>query len=196
MKIGVIGLQGSVSEHVQALKNALLTLDIKGSVRNVRTVDDLSSNDAIVIPGGESTTISSQMKRLGMLDKVREMAEQGTPVMGTCTGCILVAKEIVVDGESKRIDLLKLIDMKVKRNAFGRQKESFEQLIEIEGFDTPFKAVFIRAPLILETGGTTKVLSRIDEGIVMVKQGNILAIAFHPELTNDTRVHQMLIEMV
>lgn len=191
MRIGVLALQGAVPEHRDALERALLASGVKGEVLLVRRVDALTRADALIIPGGESTAISrlidSHMLRAAIVERV----EEGMPVMGTCAGCILLAKEVDAGAAP-----LGLMEMRVRRNALGRQRESFEAPLHIEGWNAPFNAVFIRAPIIEKVWGTCKALASVPEGIVMATQGNRLASAFHPELTNDTRVHEILIGMV
>ena len=196
MRIGVIGFQGAVSEHLNAVKKAFAQLEIEGTVQTIRAPADLDDCDGLIIPGGESTTISRHMKRLGLTSKIKEMANDGTPVMGTCAGCVIIAKELDGARDSEKIELLGLMDIRVRRNAFGRQRESFEKELAVSGFDEHFKAVFIRAPLILEAGGDVEVMAKIDEDIVMARQNNLLAVAFHPELTDDRRIHKMFLELV
>lgn len=195
LKIGVIGFQGDVIEHIEAMKKAIELHKRHGTVLWVRKKEDLADLSALIIPGGESTTISRLIERRGMRDSIIEMAENGVPIMGTCAGCILMAK--VGDEEVIRSDtrLLSLMDMEVQRNAFGRQRESFEADIEIEGIGK-FHAIFIRAPLIKRVWGKCKAMAYVDEGIVMAVQGNLLAMAFHPELGQDYRIHHLFLQMI
>lgn len=195
MKVGVIGVQGDVIEHIECAKKAIEELGYEGEVRWIRIAEELDDIDALIIPGGESTTISKLMIMNGMFPKIVERAKDGMPVMGTCAGCVLLAKKGDEEVRRTGTKLLGLMDITVKRNAFGRQRESFEAMLDIEGLG-PFQAVFIRAPVIMKTRNDCKPLAFFDEKIVMARQGNLLALAFHPELSNDTRIHKMLLEMV
>ncbi|WP_205683836.1 pyridoxal 5'-phosphate synthase glutaminase subunit PdxT [Brevibacillus migulae] len=186
MKIGVLALQGAVSEHVRMLEMAGATA---GAIKKVEELEDL---DGLVIPGGESTAISKLMHKYGFMEAVRQFAEEGKAIFGTCAGAILLANRI--NGQE---DVhLGLMDMKVERNAFGRQKDSFEASLPIAGVAPNFPAVFIRAPYIMELGQPGVVLAKYDQKIVAARQGPFLAAAFHPELTDDCRLHQYFLEMV
>lgn len=193
--IGVLGIQGAISEHVQMMQHSAKQHQYNCSVVVVRNHADLARIDGLIIPGGESTTISKFLLKNDLHQQIQQRVQNQTlSVMGTCAGCILVASEI--EGPSFDLSLLSLMDMKVKRNAFGRQKESFEKTIQIDEFTNPFTAVFIRAPLILNTWGECKPLATIEEGIVMACQHNVLALTFHPELTNNTCIHDLFYTMV
>ncbi|MDD1756499.1 MAG: pyridoxal 5'-phosphate synthase glutaminase subunit PdxT [Methanomassiliicoccales archaeon] len=196
MKLGVVSVQGAFPEHIVSSGKAMRKLGVKGEAKPVRRPADLEGVDAIIIPGGESTTIAKLLWRFGLHQPLVEMAGQGVPIMGTCAGLVLLAKE--GDDQVRRTEtkLLGLMDMAVDRNAFGRQRESFEAELEIEGLDSPFPAVFIRAPVITRTWGECKVASRYNDNIVMARQGNLLALSFHPELSHDTRLHELLISLV
>jgi len=196
MRVGVISVQGAVPEHIRMSEAALRAMGRKGEVIAVRRLDDLRAVDCLIVPGGESTTISKLLRKLGLFDEVVRMGNEGTPMMGTCAGCVLLAKEGGEQAERTGTELLSLMDMAVDRNAFGRQRESFEAPLHLEGLDLPFPGVFIRAPLITGTWGSCEVVSRHQGEAVMAKQDNILALSFHPELTNDTRVHQLLFSLV
>jgi 5'-phosphate synthase pdxT subunit len=185
-----------VSEHVSSLRAAMESLGIEGSVLEVRRPQHLGSVQALLFPGGESTTISKQLKSSGLWDAIFEFANQGKPVMGTCAGCILVSKEVESESGIEKADTLALMDITVKRNAFGRQKESFERPLDIKGFDTKFNGIFIRAPAIIKTGPDVEIMAEIPGGIVMARQMNILALTFHPELVKDTRVHEHFLKMI
>ncbi|MBI5001053.1 MAG: pyridoxal 5'-phosphate synthase glutaminase subunit PdxT [Euryarchaeota archaeon] len=191
MRIGVLALQGAVPEHVAAVQRALRASGKRGEAILVRRPHDLEKVSALIIPGGESTTISRLIDKFKLREPIIQRARAGMPMMGTCAGCIIVAS-----GGDGTIEQMKLIDAQVVRNAFGRQRESFERALDINGYDSPFCAVFIRAPIIEKVWGECKALASVPEGIVMAKQGNILALAFHPELTGDPRIHEMLIGMV
>jgi len=184
--VGVLALQGDVREHLRVLEV------IGASPLAVKTPDQVSRVDALVIPGGESTTIGKMAVRFDLIDPLRSAIESGLPTYGSCAGLIFLAGA-VTDGDQP---LLGVLDVVVRRNAFGRQNESFEADVDISGFDAPFHAVFIRAPWVEKVGSTVEVLATIDEHPVMVRQGNILATSFHPELTDDGRIHRMLLDQV
>lgn len=191
--IGVLALQGDVREHVRLLREA--GADAVG----VRRADELLSVDALVIPGGESTTISKLAVEFELAEPIRKRIAEGMPAYGSCAGMIMLA-ERVLDGRPDQ-QSFGGIEMTVRRNAFGRQVDSFETDLAITGIDDPVHAVFIRAPWVETVGGSVEVLSRISGGvadgrIVAVRQGNVLATAFHPELTNDLRVHRLFVEIV
>lgn len=181
MLIGVLALQGAFREHQWALEACGV------ESRQIRKPADLNGIDGLIIPGGESTTIGKLMVDYGLLEPVRGMAASGMPVFGTCAGLILLAREIVNSNQPR----LGVMDVKVERNAFGRQVDSFEADLEIEGLGgPPFRAVFIRAPYIVEVWNGVQVLARFEDKVVCARQGNLLAAAFHPELTSDLRLHR------
>jgi 5'-phosphate synthase pdxT subunit len=197
MRIGVTSLQGAVSEHVAAFEAAFSAIGTSGSVVQVRSQEDLKKVHALAIPGGESTTISKLLLKTGLYDGIIGRAEEGMPVLGTCAGCILLAKEGDFQVDSTETKLLGLMDMCVSRNAFGRQRESFEAQVKIEGLQGGgFHAVFIRAPAIEDVWGKCKPLAKVEGLIVAARQDNLLGLAFHPELSRDTRLHEMFISMV
>lgn len=185
-RVGVLALQGDVREHIHILD------DLGVDAVEVKKPDTLASVDALIIPGGESTTIGKMAVRFALLEPLRSTVDAGMPVFGTCAGMILLASA-VTEGDQPLIGSL---DVVVKRNAFGRQNESFEHDLDVEGLGEPFHAVFIRAPWIEKVGSDVRVLSAIDDHPVMVRQDNILATSFHPELTGDGRIHQLLLEMI
>jgi len=194
VNIGVLALQGDVREHLSALAES----DVLA--RPVRRPEELDGVDGLVLPGGESTAISKLAVAFGLLDPIRKRIAGGMPVYGSCAGMIMLAGS-VLDGRPDQ-ESFQGIDMTVRRNAFGRQVDSFEAEVTIDDIDGgPFRAVFIRAPWVEEVGGDVRVLGRVAEGaaagrIVAVRQGNLLATAFHPELTGDLRVHRYFVEMV
>jgi len=196
MQIGVLAIQGDVAEHVSSLTASMKNLSISGSVVEIRTPEQLDDAAALLIPGGESTTISKQLRKSGLRDAIIDFANQGRPIMGTCAGCILLAREIEGQTGSKKTETLAVMDITVKRNAFGRQKESFHRELAIKGFDHHFEGIFIRAPAITRVGPAVEVLAETPGGIVMARQKNILALTFHPELVNDTRVHEYFLKMI
>ncbi len=190
MRIGVLALQGAFVEHEAMLRR------IGAQTWQVRLPRDLEGLDGLILPGGESTSIGFLAERRGLLEPLQEFARSGRPVWGTCAGMILLAKEIV-DGVPGQ-PILGLMDITVRRNAFGRQVNSFETDLEVPVLgDPPFPAVFIRAPVIERVGPEVEVLARLEDGApVAVRQGNLLATAFHPELTADPRFHRYFLAMV
>ncbi|MCX5139020.1 MULTISPECIES: pyridoxal 5'-phosphate synthase glutaminase subunit PdxT [unclassified Streptomyces] len=187
--IGVLALQGDVREHLIALASA------DALARPVRRPEELAEVDGLVIPGGESTTMSKLAALFGMLEPLRERVRAGMPVYGTCAGMILLADKIL-DPRSGQ-ETLGGIDMIVRRNAFGRQNESFEAAVEVAGIEGgPVEGVFIRAPWVESVGAQAKVVAEHGGHIVAVRQGNALATSFHPELTGDHRLHAYFVDMV
>ncbi|HEY7876410.1 MAG TPA: pyridoxal 5'-phosphate synthase glutaminase subunit PdxT [Actinomycetota bacterium] len=187
MKIGVLALQGDVREHERALDAAGAT---PVAVKRTDQVEDV---DGLIIPGGESTTIGKLLDRFGLLEPVRTRAESGMPLWGTCAGLILMARELT--GREDAPHRLEVLDVCVRRNAYGRQTESFETDLDVAGLDDPFRAVFIRAPVIERAGDRVEVLARFDGKPVLVRDGALLASSFHPEMTGDCRVHEMFVQM-
>ncbi|HLU52285.1 MAG TPA: pyridoxal 5'-phosphate synthase glutaminase subunit PdxT [Acidimicrobiia bacterium] len=185
-RVGVLALQGDVREHVRALGS------LGVETRLVKSADHLESVDALVIPGGESTTIGRLAERFDLLEPLRDRVESGMPVFGTCAGMIFLAAG-VTEGTQPQLGCL---DVVVRRNAFGRQNDSFEADLDIRGLDQPFHAVFIRAPWVEKYGSAVEVLAAVDDHPVMVRQGRIYASSFHPELTDDDRVHRMFFDLV
>lgn len=187
--VGIIAAQGDVSEHIDAVNNAFQIMNVPGIGISVRSTPELEKVDAVILPGGESTSIAKLLVRFGLFDDLKMRVRNGMPIMGTCAGSILLAKIGGFEVERTGTKLLGLMDMEVNRNAFGRQRESFQTLLEIPGLETPFEAVFIRAPAITRIWGDCKALAKIDDHIVMAQQGGIFALTFHPELTPDPRLH-------
>lgn len=185
MKIGVLALQGAVAEHIRSIEAA------GGQGVSVKRIEELQGLDGLIIPGGESTTIGKLMRKYGFIDAIREFSQQGKPIFGTCAGLIVLADRI--DGQEDAH--LQLMDMKVARNAFGRQRESFETDLAIKGIEEPVRAVFIRAPLIMEVSPNVDVLSTYNGEIVTARQGHLLASSYHPELTDDYRLHAYFLDM-
>ena len=179
MRVGVLAIQGDVSEHLSIVEKALKEMKIKGNAVPVKK--NLRIN-ALIIPGGESTTISKIMKKTGLSDEIKKTS---LPVMGTCAGCVLMDRKH-----------LGLMNMDVERNAFGRQKESFEANIEIKGFKKNYHGVFIRAPVITNVYSECKILAKFENRIVMAQEDNKIALSFHPELTNDTRIHRYFLSLI
>lgn len=185
MKIGVLALQGAVAEHIRSIELA------GGEGVAVKRTEQLEEIGGLIIPGGESTTIGKLMRKYGFIEAVRGFAAAGKPVFGTCAGLIVLAERLTGDEEPH----LGLMDMTVARNAFGRQRESFETDLPVEGIDSPLRAVFIRAPLITEVGPDVEVLSVYKDEIVTARQGHLLAASYHPELTDDYRLHGLFLDM-
>lgn len=189
MKIGVIGMQGAVSEHIHVIERLG-----HGPVW-VKKPEQLEEVSGIIIPGGESTTISRLMVRTGLLEAVRSLGSDGFPIYGTCAGLILLAKKGDSQVKKTKQELLGLMDMEIERNAFGGQRESFEKSLDIGGI-RDFPCVFIRAPAVKKTWGKCRVLAEFEGKIVAVEQGSLFATSFHPELTEDTRVHEYFISKI
>ncbi len=188
--VGVLGLQGDFREHIQKLES------LGAEARDVRRVSDLEGLDALILPGGESTavaTIEHSNAAHGIFDKIRTLGEQGLPIWGTCMGSILLAKDI----EGSRQGRIGLMDISVKRNAFGPQRFSSEVPLNISALgEASFPGVFIRAPLIVRTGENVQQLGVIESGCVMAREKNFLATVFHPEVVDDDRVHQYFLSMI
>jgi pyridoxal 5'-phosphate synthase pdxT subunit len=184
MKIGVLGLQGDVREHGRALGAAGAT------PVSVKHPDDLAMVDGLVLPGGESTTIGKLLDRFGLIEPLHDRVDAGMPLYGTCAGMILMA---TVTGEEPHG--LRILDATVHRNAYGRQVDSFETDLEVKGFAEPYRAVFIRAPRVETLGSDVEVLAELDGNPVLVRQGKLLASSFHPEMTEDRRVHELFLDM-
>jgi pyridoxal 5'-phosphate synthase pdxT subunit len=185
MKAGVLALQGDFREHAAVLA------DLGAAPVLVRTPEELASVECLAIPGGESTTISRLARRHELVEPIKARAREGMPVLGTCAGMIVMARE-VDDGEP----LLSLLDIRVARNAYGRQVDSFEADVPLRGQDEPVRAVFIRAPVVEEVGPGVEVLAELDGRPIVVGEGRLLAAAFHPELAGDGRLHRRMLEQV
>lgn len=187
LKIGVLALQGAVSEHIKSF--AALGVE----ALPIRLPSEIKGLEALVLPGGESTTISRLMKDFALLEEVRKLAQQGFPIFGTCAGLILLAKKVI----GLKLDTIGVLDVEVRRNAYGRQVNSFEADLDIGVLgDTPFRGIFIRAPIIETVGEGIQVLCRLNGVPVAVQQGKILACSFHPELTEDVRFHKHFVDII
>lgn len=186
MTVGVLALQGDFREHRRTLES--LGVDVV----EVRRPHELDGVDGLVIPGGESTTIAKLAGIYGLMDPLRKHLRSGLPTLGTCAGMIFLAADTVERDQPQ----LGVLDATVRRNAWGRQNESFEAELDVRGLDEPVHGVFIRAPWITEVGPGVEVLAEWAGHPVMVRDGNILAISFHPELTHETRIHGMLLDMI
>jgi 5'-phosphate synthase pdxT subunit len=185
MKAGVLALQGDFREH------AAVFTGLGAAPIEVRTPEDLSRVDVLVIPGGESTAIGKLAHGAGLVEPIRERAADGMPMLGTCAGMIVMARR-VDGGES----LLGLVDIRVERNAYGRQVDSFETDLEVEGIDRPIRGVFIRAPVVREIGGDVRVLGRHEGVPVVLEQGPLVVASFHPELVGEPALHEYVLSKV
>ena len=188
MKIGVLALQGAFIEHIGILQR------LGAQSFPVRLPKELDGLDGLVIPGGESTTISKLMLEFGLMQPVRGLGQEGLPILGTCAGMILLASEV----SGSRIETLGLMDVSVKRNAFGRQVDSFETDLNLPALGgEPFRAVFIRAPAVEYVRPGVEIVAELPDGVVVaVRQGELLTAAFHPELTDDLRFHRYFLDIV
>lgn len=182
-----------MSEHVSALQRAVQSVGKTIEVVEVRKPGQMEMCQALALPGGESTTIRRQLDSSGLGEELKAAALSGKPILATCAGMVLVSCEIEGD---KRVRPLGLMDIKINRNAFGPQRESFEADLDVKGLYRPYRAVFIRAPAIASIGSGVDVLARVDRSVVAARQKNLLALAFHPELTDDPRIHQMFLKML
>lgn len=184
--VGVLALQGAFREHGQALTKCGV------NVIEVKKIENLDKCSALIIPGGESTTIGKLLIEWQLMEAIKKRVHEGMPLFGTCAGMILMSKDIK-DSNQPRLGLL---DVEVVRNAYGRQVDSFEIDLYIKGLDQPFTGVFIRAPYITKAGPGVEILSKHNDKIVMVKQGKLLGCSFHPELTDDLRIHKYFVKMI
>jgi 5'-phosphate synthase pdxT subunit len=186
-RVGVLAFQGDVREHLAALAA------VGAEPVEVRSVADLEAVVGLVVPGGESTVIGKLAARYGLLEPLRARVADGLPVLGTCAGMIFLAREV----EGPPQELLGVLDVRVRRNAFGRQVASFEAEVDMKGVDGgPVSGAFIRAPWVAEAAPEVEVLAEVDGKVVAVRQGNLLACAFHPELTGEVRLHRWLVDLV
>lgn len=198
VKIGILAIQGDVAENINATKKAAKELGMDCDVFPVKTPEEISKIDAIIIPGGESTTIGQLSLVNSSLKTLKEKIESGMPALGICAGMILLSKtaDDRVVGKTNQ-PILDLVDVKLERNSFGRQKNSFEANISMEPLNiSNYTGVFIRAPSISEVGSDVEVLSKFDEKIVAIKKGNIIGTSFHPELTQDSSLHKYFLNML
>jgi 5'-phosphate synthase pdxT subunit len=187
LRAGVLAVQGDVSEHAAAIERAAAAHDESADVVEIREAGLVPDCDVLLMPGGESTTISRHIHRIGIAEEIQAHVEAGKPVLATCAGLIVAAG----DAHDDRVDTLNLVDVTVERNAFGRQKDSFEAALDVAGLDEPFPAVFIRAPLIDYVGDDVEVLATWGDRAVAVRDGPVVGTSFHPELTDDSRLHDL-----
>mgnify|MGYP000630845786 FL=1 len=186
--VGVLALQGAFESH----KKVLNELDVVSL--EVRTPQDLAQVDALIMPGGESTTMSQLLESSDLYEPIKKLIHEGMPVFGTCAGMILLAKKII-DGRDDQISF-GAIEIEVQRNAYGRQVDSFEADIEVEGLAPAFHAVFIRAPKILQAGRDVEVLASFGSDVILARQKNVLVASFHPELSQDGRIHELFVKEI
>ncbi|HUP84968.1 MAG TPA: pyridoxal 5'-phosphate synthase glutaminase subunit PdxT [Acidimicrobiales bacterium] len=182
-KVGILALQGAVREHVRAV------VELDAHPVEVRTPEDLSGIDALILPGGESTTMSLLLESSGLFDPISARLAEGMPAFGTCAGMILLSSDVLDGRPDQRY--FGAIDLTVRRNAFGRQVDSFETTLDVDG--APFDAVFIRAPFVESAGDGVEVLASVDGHPVLCRSGNVLVSAFHPELSDDLRIHELFL---
>jgi pyridoxal 5'-phosphate synthase pdxT subunit len=201
VSVGVLGIQGDVEENKTVAEEALNHTNTKGEVKVVRYAEEIEKIDGLIIPGGESTVMTTLAAVQGaILHTIRRRIDEGMPVLGTCAGMIMLAKRAYdrIIGETKQ-QLLSKMDIVVERNAFGRQRDSFEAKIDMPILGknkNAFKGVFIRAPVVIEVGGAVEIIAQFNNKIVGVRQGNLIGTSFHPELSGDDRIHKQFIKTV
>jgi pyridoxal 5'-phosphate synthase pdxT subunit len=198
--LGILGIQGDIEENKKVVEDALNHLKLTGTVQPVKYSQDLNEIDGLILPGGESTVVGTLIKiRDGLLTAIKRRIMEDMPVLGTCAGMIMLSRRAYdrIIGDTKQ-ELLSSLDIVVERNAFGRQKDSFEAGLQIPalGQNSAFKGVFIRAPIVSEVGKAVDIIARLDDKIVGVRQRNIIATSFHPELSGDNRIHKEFIRVV
>jgi 5'-phosphate synthase pdxT subunit len=198
MRIGILGYQGGISEHNFIVRKTCHELNINCDVINVRKINELDKIDGLIIPGGESTTITKLANKQGLLEVIRDKGLEGLPMFGTCAGAIILAKRVKdLKTGRKLMNTAGLLNIEVVRNYYGRQRESFELHVKIPILgDKPFRCIFIRAPAITTVYPSVKSLAKYDEIHIMVQENSILATTFHPELTLDTRMHKYFIDLI
>ena len=196
--VGILSIQGDINENILSTKIALKESSLAGTAIHVKTIEDISKIDGLIIPGGESTTIGQLSLVNSSLKAIREKIEQGMPVLGICAGMIMLSKTVNdhVIGKTDQ-PLLDLLDIKLERNSFGRQKESFEADISMSSIGIPkFNGIFIRAPSVSSVGPGVDILAKFNEKIIAVKKDNMIGVAFHPELTNDISLHKYFVQLI
>ena len=199
LKVGILSIQGDIEENSNAIKESFKELEIEGTVVYMKDLKDLEEIDGLIIPGGESTVIGMLLFLKGVQpDLIRKKIQEGLPILGTCAGLIMLSNKAYdkTIGETKQA-LLKVLDVTIERNAFGRQHESFESELDISYLgERKFNGVFIRGPVITEIGDNVEIIAEYDKKIVAVRQNNILGTSFHPELANDNRFHTNLVKLM
>jgi len=197
VNIGILGVQGDVEEHIASVESAFREITVDGIVSVIKYPDEINSINGLIIPGGESTSIGKLSNNDDFHSSIKKKITQGMPVLGTCAGLIFLSNHIVQNSSNTSQKLLGSLDIEIERNAFGRQRESFQSEFPIPKFGLDnFLGVFIRAPIIRNIGSNVEIIAKLDEDIIAVKQGNILATCFHPELSNNAIFHKYLIELV
>lgn len=198
LNVGILSIQGDIQENILSTQAALDELGIDGNVIDVKTPEDVMDLDGLILPGGESTTIGQMSLVNGSMKILKEKIENGMPVLGICAGMIMLSKTANdrVVGKTNQ-PLLDILDIKLERNSFGRQRESFEADVSMDSIDIPnFNGVFIRAPSVSDVGSDVEVLSKFNGRIVAIKKDNVIGTAFHPELTEDTSLHKYFLNLV
>ncbi len=198
LNVGILSIQGDVQENLLSTKAAFDELGINGNITQVKTPNEISKLDGLIIPGGESTTIGQLSLVNGSLKVLKEKIENGMPVLGICAGMIMLSKtaDDRVVGKTDQA-LLNILDIKLQRNSFGRQQDSFESDISMDSIGIPkFNGIFIRAPSVSDVGSDIEILSKFNEQIIAVKKGNVIGTAFHPELTTDISLHKYFVNLV
>ena len=198
LNVGILSIQGDVQENILSTKAAFDELGIDGNIMPVKTPDEISKLDGLIIPGGESTTIGQLSLVNGSLKTLKEKIENGMPVLGICAGMIMLSKtaDDRVVGKTDQA-LLNILDIKLQRNSFGRQQDSFESDISMDSIGIPkFNGIFIRAPSVSDVGSDIEILSKFNEQIIAVKKGNVIGTSFHPELTTDVSLHKYFVNLV
>ena len=198
LNVGILSIQGDVQENILSTKAAFDELGLDGNITSVKTPDEISKLDGLIIPGGESTTIGQLSLVNGALKVLKEKIENGMPVLGICAGMIMLSKtaDDRVVGKTDQV-LLNVLDIKLQRNSFGRQQDSFESDISMDSIGIPkFNGIFIRAPSVSDVGSDVEILSKFNEQIIAVKKGNVIGTAFHPELTTDVSLHKYFVNLV
>jgi 5'-phosphate synthase pdxT subunit len=200
LSIGVLAVQGDIEENIAATRDALREMDVIGDAKKVIYPEQIERVDGLILPGGESTVVSNLVKiqKGGIFQSIRKVISNGLPTLGTCAGMIMLSKRAYdrVIGETSQ-QLLGILDIEVERNAFGRQSDSFELDLDISLIGkVPFRGIFIRSPVVRRVGNDVNIIAKIDEKIVGVRQENILATSFHPELAEDTRIHGEFINCI
>ena len=198
MIIGVLGYQGDLRFHVDKTKEALEKLNIKGTVKIVKKPEEINEVDALIISGGESTVMGAIAKKVNALGKIKQKIEQNIPVLSTCAGTIFLAKTVrdKIVGTTNQ-PILEVLDIEVERNSYGSQVNSFETPLNIQEIGTePFQGIFIRAPVIKNVGSDVQVLAKFNDDIVAVRQKNIIATTFHPEISKDIRIHEYFVKLI
>ena len=197
VNIGILGVQGDVEEHIASVESAFREITMDGIVSVIKYPEEINSINGLIIPGGESTSIGKLSNNADFHSSIKKKITQGMPVLGTCAGLIFLSNHIVQNSSNTSQKLLGSLDIEIERNAFGRQRESFQSEFQIPKFGLDnFLGVFIRAPIIRNIGSNVEIIAKLDEDIIAVKQGNILATCFHPELSNNAIFHKYLIELV